>query len=639
MARADLIALTDDGLTQLANAGLVKRAQRELAAGTGPALAELDDGTIEARFADGTLTRLAAGREIADATCTCPSSGICRHRVLLAMAYRAERATEEADETGGVEGWNPASLDLEAFEAALAPSERTTLSRLLGARHTVRLDYGQTPSARLPMASVRFLVPGDIGYARCDCTIGRGCAHVALAIRAFRAADRSAETTIGETAGSEAEADLEVLRLACDAVVASLAEAGVTAGAAAHVGPVDRVRKLAEGLGAVQLQLTVDALAEQIEAYETRSARYDERVVLRLAAELFARTRAVDATAALGLGEPFETAMAKARLISLGARLRQEGTDIRVSMLLADTDTGATMLLEKLFSPLPSEKETFRTSVLRRQMSPGVPVAGLARGQLLTSVARRRADGLLALGSGAGGRTQIMPRDAAFAFGAPLAVRDVDALEAAFAERPISFVRPRKRVEDVHVFEVEDVLGQSWSAGNQFWHGAVKLKGDGGPLYLERGYDAGAPSAVGILSAAMKGEWGKVRQVAGPVRYQDGALVCDPWSLSADRFVVPDIDTLDTSEDGAAPTAITGATNSFDETERLLSGLLHGGRRARAALPAIGRPLSQRLEAAGYRGMAERLARLLAADATDASAFCEAAIWLLTLQESRDNGD
>lgn len=96
MARADLNALTDDGLTQLSNAGLVKRAQRELANGTGPELAELDDGTIEARFADGTLTRLAPGRELADASCTCPSSGVCRHRVMLAMACRETR-TQDRD--------------------------------------------------------------------------------------------------------------------------------------------------------------------------------------------------------------------------------------------------------------------------------------------------------------------------------------------------------------------------------------------------------------------------------------------------------------------------------------------------------------------------------------------------------------
>lgn len=637
MARADLLALTDDGLTQLSNAGLVKRAQRELTAGTGPAVTELAGGTIEARFADGTLTRLDAGRDIADATCTCPSSGVCRHRVMLAMAYRAERADGEA-ETKAADGWNPAELDLEAFEAALAPSERSTLSRLLAARHTIRLDYGQTPSARLPTASVRFLVPGDIGYARCDCTIGRGCAHVALAIRAFRAADGATEATIGETAGIEGPTGLEALRAACDALVANLAEAGVTAGSAAHVAHVDHARRLADELGAVQVLLTIDAMTEQISAYEARSARYDERRVLRLAAELFARTRARDA-AALGLGEPFETAMAKARLISLGARLKQEGSDIRASVLLADTDTGATMLLEKLFSPLPNEKETFRTSVLRRQMSPGMPVAGVGRGQLLTSVARRRADGLLALGSGAGGRTQLMPRDATFAFGSPLAAGSIEALKAAFVERPLSFLRPRKQVEDVHVFEVEDVLGQSWSAGDQFWEGAVKLQGDGGVLYLERSYDAGAPSAVSVLAAAMEGKSGKVRQLAGPVKYEHGVLVCEPWSLSADRFIVPDLDTPDTLNDIAAPPALAGVSNAFVEAERLLSGLLHGGQRARATLAALGKSLTDQLETAGYRGMAERLSRLRQSEAADVSALCDAALWLLTLYESRDMGD
>ncbi|WP_460021933.1 SWIM zinc finger family protein, partial [Methylobacterium phyllosphaerae] len=89
MARPDLRALTDDGLVQLANAGLVKRALREVAAGQGPALAEAEDGTVEARFADGTVTRLGPGRPPGEASCTCPASGMCRHRVALVVAYRA----------------------------------------------------------------------------------------------------------------------------------------------------------------------------------------------------------------------------------------------------------------------------------------------------------------------------------------------------------------------------------------------------------------------------------------------------------------------------------------------------------------------------------------------------------------------
>src|SRR3954464_7007312 len=95
MARPDLVALTDDGLVQLANAGLVKRGLRELADGKAPALSETPDGTIEARFTDGTVTRLAMGRAPGDATCSCPASGMCRHRIGLVLAYR--HVNREAD--------------------------------------------------------------------------------------------------------------------------------------------------------------------------------------------------------------------------------------------------------------------------------------------------------------------------------------------------------------------------------------------------------------------------------------------------------------------------------------------------------------------------------------------------------------
>ena len=93
MARADLLALTDDGLIQLANAGLVKRGLRELAEGVTPALSEAADGTLEARFADGVVTRLAAGKAPGQASCTCPSTGMCRHRVSLVLAHRHKNRT------------------------------------------------------------------------------------------------------------------------------------------------------------------------------------------------------------------------------------------------------------------------------------------------------------------------------------------------------------------------------------------------------------------------------------------------------------------------------------------------------------------------------------------------------------------
>lgn len=637
MARADLLALTDDGLIQLSNAGLVKRAQRELADGKGPELTEREDGTIEALFADATLTRLTAGRELADASCTCPSSGVCRHRVMLAMAYRQFGAQGKAPGLNGTVAWNPSTLDLESYEAALAPSAKMELNRLLATRHTVRLDYGQIPSARLPMASVRFLVPNNLNYARCDCIQQRNCAHMALAIRAFRAADGASEAIVGGScANAEESFDTSSLAAACADLLGQLLDVGVVAGLSAHVLMIERCRQQAEQLGASQMLLVLDALVEQIESYEARSARYDERVALRLSVELVARARASDAATALGIGEPFETAMSKSRLVSLGARLRQEGQDIRASVILADSDTGATMLLERLFSAQPNETAPLHAAVLRRQFSPGVPVMGVGRGQILTSVARRRADGLLALGSGTGGKTQVMPRDGTLTLAAPLTVHDVDAVKADFAERPISLVRPRRLLNDIHVFEIEDVLGQSWSAGAQIWEGAVLLAHGGATLYLEREFDAAAPAATGILAAALDGRWGRVRHIAGPVRLLDDALVCEPWSLSADNFIVPDLDTLD---EGAVATVVPRraihASDRLDEVERLLSGTIHAGSRARSQREAVGKPLKARLTDAGFVSLASRLGDwIAAAPEQETSAFCDVAVWLLTLKES-----
>ncbi|MCQ9371954.1 hypothetical protein NQ024_12060, partial [Corynebacterium sp. 35RC1] len=86
--RADLLELTPEALTALANAGFVKRAQKDVAAGLLPRLATQADGTVVAEFADGACTRLPPGRTLRDATCTCAASGMCRHRVMLVLAYQ-----------------------------------------------------------------------------------------------------------------------------------------------------------------------------------------------------------------------------------------------------------------------------------------------------------------------------------------------------------------------------------------------------------------------------------------------------------------------------------------------------------------------------------------------------------------------
>lgn len=599
MPRADLLALTDDGLIQLANAGLVKRGLKELAAGQAPELAEEPDGTVSARFADGTLTRLSPGRALTDATCTCPSSGTCRHRVMLALAYRARFAAEEPEP----EAWDPGTVDGDAFEATLDAGQKRELAKLAASWIEVHLERGRVPGARLPMASVRFLAPHDLAYARCDCAVGQRCAHVALALRAFKASDGHATVVLG-SAQPAAPLGLEALGAAVDRLLSGLLDSGVVSGMAAHAGALEAARGRAEAAGAVQIVLALDAVAEQVSAYETRSAIYDERTVLDHAVSLLARLRVGDETA-LGLGQPFETAMGKTRLVSLGARLRTEGRAIRAAVALADTDTGATLVLERLFTPA-SETDRLGDTIRTRQIVPGLMLAATARGQILTSVGRRRADGLLALGSGTGGRTTLGPRDAAMDFVSPLKVSDAGDLATRFTTRAPAFLRPKLRADDFHVFAVRAVLGQAWEPGSQLWQGAVELE-DGSVLHCERAYDGAAPGALDSLSAAFEEKHGALRQIAGPVRLSGGALVCTPWSLGTDSFVVPDV--ADQGEGSTAP-ALGGwhqADSLAEQAARALAGALHAGLRLRteqwrSTQMALAKALSEQ----GYRQTAER---------------------------------
>ncbi|MBL1082398.1 hypothetical protein JK359_10450 [Streptomyces actinomycinicus] len=93
MTRADLLALTPDTLASLANRGLVKRAQKDLAAGCGPMVTTGDEGTVRGTFPDGTETALPPGRGLDAAECTCAAAGPCRHRITLVLAYQSVAPT------------------------------------------------------------------------------------------------------------------------------------------------------------------------------------------------------------------------------------------------------------------------------------------------------------------------------------------------------------------------------------------------------------------------------------------------------------------------------------------------------------------------------------------------------------------
>jgi hypothetical protein len=88
MSRPDLLALTPEALVRLANAGLVKRAQKEVDGGAVSDVHELADGTVVATSRDGATTRLPPKVTLQAAPCTCGASTVCRHRLAAVLAYQ-----------------------------------------------------------------------------------------------------------------------------------------------------------------------------------------------------------------------------------------------------------------------------------------------------------------------------------------------------------------------------------------------------------------------------------------------------------------------------------------------------------------------------------------------------------------------
>src|SRR5512143_1759009 len=213
MSRKDLLALTPEAVASLANLGLVKRAQREIAEGQGPELDEQPDGTVIGKFQDRTIARLPAGKTLKDSPCSCNAQTVCRHRVAVALAYTAWHA-EQLDGAPPPSSariptkWSPAEIDDAALEKTLGQKriDRARLSMRSGLLVTIERDG--VPTATLPACTVRCLVPRDPAYARCDCRDAQqGCEHVVLAVWAFREAQSHEGASVVVSLGGSAKKD------------------------------------------------------------------------------------------------------------------------------------------------------------------------------------------------------------------------------------------------------------------------------------------------------------------------------------------------------------------------------------------------------------------------------------------------
>ncbi|MEE1794617.1 hypothetical protein PUR28_28235 [Streptomyces sp. BE308] len=619
--RRDLLALTPDTLAALANRGLVKRATKELDAGTVPAVTIDADATVRARFGDGTATSLPPGAGLENGACSCAAPGVCRHLIALVIAYQrtatppehppAAPASGEAPDAGPGAGtepgaatgaapepttgagtgagavpapvlaWSPGSADdavlTAAFGARALASARRTFERGYGARVHRPTAQRPGPWVELPTCTVSFPVPGEIAYALTDAAAMLKGEVVTLAVWAFREAERTGESAVRVGGGAPVRA---AAGRGLDAV-AGLADELLLSGAA-HASPVlgGALTRAGEALTASSLHWPAGAVAEltdQLSAYADRSARYHPERVAELLTEIHARRRAAALPGVLGTQEAGDTPLRRVRLISLGCRIRAVGNSSVAEVYFAHPGAATVLVLRKEWAAADGERTTGARLSTRRVL--GTSLAALATGSLVSESVRRTASRALTVARGRLGTTSITPVGGAWTeLAEPLLVRDLAALTASWEGRPPRLIRPRVEAETVRVIALSEVESIGYDPAEQRLEAVVRDAAGTSALVCSD-YRPECPGALDALADALSGG---PTLISGAVHRSGGGIRIDPIAvLTPAGVTVPDL----TPGDGSAVlTAVVRPSPdplavALDEALAALAAVAHSGLR------------------------------------------------------------
>lgn len=610
LARDDLLRLTPQAIAAAANMGLLKRAQKDLEEGRAPELETAADGKVIAIFPDGARASLPPGKALKDCPCTCGATTVCRHRVGAILAYQRVMASSQnaleaqagpVEVTGTVASWTPANVDDAALETLLGRGalERASALRRRGVLIEVTLGSfvgDSLPQAQLATSTVRFLVPGDISYARCDCRAKSGCEHVALAVWAFRAAAAkdpgAARVTVelGEpVAGADERCALALEATRSVAAMVLIEGASRLPAAAASRFALGRAAlergKAAWPLGAVE------DLEELVAAYHRRSARYSPDHLAGVLVDLWARCRAASghgdmpAGAVLGTDETPEAALDQVRLVAIGARVEADDENRDVEVLLADPSSASVLVLRRHFAPQPGSGQD-GSALGRRPGIAGVPIGMLAASQIVSNAAVRRPNRSISFSVGALKKTSVLSGGATLAsVPGALLVKDTQEFAQELARRAPRVVRPRLLAENTRVFTVSGVEEMVFDEADQALRAHCR-DGAGHPFTVERRHRSVAPGALHSLAQLLASN--SIAAITGDGHRRGPFLVVDAISAWADRQVV--LDFAESTPEGAEALASVPHGNptrandplsiAVDTARSLLAEAAHHGLRA-----------------------------------------------------------
>ncbi|MFE5891388.1 hypothetical protein ACFQ6E_20900 [Streptomyces sp. NPDC056462] len=633
--RTDLLALTPGTLASLANRGLVKRAEKDLAAGSGPEVTVADDGTVRGRFPDGTVTALPPGLGLDAADCGCAATGVCRHRIGLVLAYQRTAGSAPEDDSPAAKAefvdWTPAEFDDDALTAALGRAALSAAQRVKDRGYVARLHRPTAadpePRVELPTCTVRFPVPHELGYALTDASAALRGEVVALAVWAFRAADGTDGAKTAEaTATAQSAAGPAAPAAKAPATTATpntphpteVSVGGRAPTTTAHLtdGPLRTALALAddllldgvqqagpvfagslaraqESLTAASLHWPAGAVAElreQIDAYATRGTHYEAERFALLLAELHARHRAAghDPVGVLGTKEAPETPLRRVRLVALGCRIGGTARDRTAETYFAHAEAGIALVLRKRWDLAEDQSLTGHELAARRLL--GSPLRTVAAANVVSEHTSRAADRTVSISRGRIAATSVTPLGSAWReLPGSLLLRDTAAHLRAAGERPPRLIRPRVEAESVRVVEVSAVESVGYDPAAQRLEAVVRDPA-GNEILVRAAYKPLCPGGLDALAAALGDE--EVHGVSGMLNRAHGRIVLDPLAvLTSKGVIIPDL----APGEGDTTLAMARARTTDPITTALASALTALAEAAHRGLRRLTTPARTRL--------------------------------------------
>ncbi len=180
--RQDILSLSLQELEVLTSKGTVNRALKDIESGTKGEWKETENGSIEVVWEDSVTCILSGSVPIQESSCTCSSTGVCRHIIRTIVAYQKRTISDKPNLS-----WNPGSISDESLRSFISASSFTKAKSIFNSGIAVELDRTDVPVAKIHgLGTVHFPVPNDIRYARADCKGSLGEQIIAVAVWSFR---------------------------------------------------------------------------------------------------------------------------------------------------------------------------------------------------------------------------------------------------------------------------------------------------------------------------------------------------------------------------------------------------------------------------------------------------------------------